>query len=148
VERVVLFLASGAYLGFVPLASGTFGSLLALPLLVALGRLDWPPLVVAALLVALVAVAMPICGRAGRIWGQVDSSRIVLDEICGMAIAGACLPPTWWTLGLAFLVFRVFDIVKPFPAGYFDRHVKNGAGVVLDDVVAGVYANLMVRVLT
>jgi phosphatidylglycerophosphatase A len=148
VDRLVVFLASGAYVGYVPVASGTFGSLLSLPLLVALGRSGWPPLAVVALISVASAFAMPICGRAGRIYGISDSSRIVLDEVCGMAIAGALLPPTWWTLGLAFLAFRFFDIVKPFPAGHFDRNVKNGFGVVADDLVAGIYANLVVRMLT
>jgi phosphatidylglycerophosphatase A len=148
VERTILFLASGAYVGYVPVASGTFGSLLALPLLVALAGTTWPPAVVGVVLVALIAIAVPICHRAGAAWGQVDSSYIVLDEICGMAVAGALLPANWWTLALAFLVFRIFDIVKPYPAGHFDRHVKNGFGVVADDVVAGVYANLVVRMLT
>lgn len=147
-DRLVVFLASGAYVGYVPVASGTFGSLLALPLLVGLGWSGWPPVVVVALIVVASVLAMPVCGRAGRIYGVSDSSRIVLDEICGMAIAGALLPPTVWTLGLAFFAFRFFDIVKPFPAGYFDRHVKNGFGVMADDLVAGLYANLVVRVLT
>jgi phosphatidylglycerophosphatase A len=145
VDRFVVFVASGAYLGFVPLAPGTFGSILALPLLVGLARLGWPPAAVIAAIVIAAAVAVPVCGRAGRIWGQTDSSRIVLDEVCGMLIAGALLPPTAWTLALAFVAFRFFDVVKPFPAGYLDRHVKNGFGVVADDLVAGVYANLVVR---
>ena len=144
---VVVLLATGGYVGYVPFAPGTFGSVLALPLLVAVARLEWSPVAVAVALGVLVLASIPVCARAGRIFGQTDSSRIVLDEICGMAIAGASLPPTAWALGLAFLAFRVFDIVKPFPASYFDRHVKNGAGVVADDVVAGIYANLVVRLL-
>jgi len=126
VDRVVTFLASGAYVGYAPVAPGTFGSLLAV----------------------VVAAAMPICGRAGRLFGQADSPRIVLDEVCGMLMAGALLPATAWTLGLAFVAFRVFDVVKPFPAGYFDHRVKNGFGVVADDLVAGIYAHLVVRVLS
>lgn len=147
-DRLVLFLASGAYVGYVPVASGTFGSLLAIPLLIGVGRSGWPAAVVVALLAAGSVIAMVVAGRASRIYGVHDSSRIVVDEICGMAIAGALLPPTAWNLALAFLVFRVFDIVKPFPAGHFDREVKNGVGVVADDLVAGVYANLVVRLLT
>jgi phosphatidylglycerophosphatase A len=147
VDRIVVFIASGAYLGFLPVAPGTFGSVLALPLLIGLARLEWPAGAILALIAVAAAVAVPICGRAGRIWGQTDSARIVLDEVCGMLIAGALLPPTWWTLGLAFLAFRLFDILKPFPASYFDRQVKNGFGVVADDLVAGVYANLVVRML-
>lgn len=146
-DRIVIFLASGAYVGYAPLAPGTFGSLLALPLLVALGSTAWPSLVIVALVVAAAALAMPVCGRAGRVYGVSDSSRIVLDEVCGMLVAGALLPPTAWTLALVFLAFRFFDIVKPFPAGHFDRNVKNGVGVVADDLVAGVYANLVVRML-
>jgi phosphatidylglycerophosphatase A len=148
VDRVVLFLASGSFVGYVPVAPGTFGSLLALPLLVWLGRAGLPAGAVVAFVGIAGLAAMPVCGRAGRLYGQVDSSRIVLDEICGMLIAGALLPPTAWTLALVFLAFRLFDIAKPFPAGHFDRHVKNGVGVVADDLVAGIYANLVVRMLT
>ncbi len=146
-DRVVLFLASGAYVGHAPVAPGTFGSLLALPLLVAFGRAGVPGWAVIAAIALASLCAMPICGRAGRIYGQVDSSRIVLDEICGMLIAGALVPPSLRTLGIAFAAFRLFDVLKPFPAGYFDRDVKNGAGVVADDLVAGIYAQLVVRML-
>jgi phosphatidylglycerophosphatase A len=146
VDRIVIFLASGAYVGYIPTAPGTFGSLLALPILVALARSSWSVAAVVMLTAIVAVAAMPVCGRAGRLFGQSDSSRIVLDEVCGMLIAGALLPPTIWALGLAFTAFRFFDIAKPFPAGYFDRHVKNGIGVVADDLVAGVYANLVVRV--
>lgn len=146
-DRIVIFLASGVYVGYIPVAPGTFGSVLALPLLLALARSGWSPAVIVALMGVAALLAMPVCGRAGRIYGEADSSRIVLDEVCGMLIAGALLPPTVWALGLAFAAFRFFDIVKPFPASYFDLHVKNGAGVVADDLVAGVYANLVVRML-
>ncbi len=145
-DRIVIFLASGAYVGYIPTAPGTFGSLLALPILVAVARSSWSVAAVVMLTAIVAVAAMPVCGRAGRIFGQSDSSRIVLDEVCGMLIASALLPPTTWALGLAFAAFRFFDIAKPFPAGYFDRHVKNGIGVVADDLVAGVYANLVVRV--
>ena len=99
-----------------PVASGTFGSLLALPLLVWLGRAGLPPAAVVGLIALVGVAAMPVCHRAGRIFGQVDSSRIVLDEVAGMLIAGALLPATAGTLVCAFLAFRFFDIVKPFPA--------------------------------
>lgn len=143
----MLFLASGSYVGYAPVAPGTFGSLLALPLLVALGRANAPAWAVVAAIVLASVGAMPICGRAGRIWGQVDSPRIVLDEVCGMLIAGALVPPTARTLAIAFAAFRLFDVLKPYPAGFFDRHVKNGVGVVADDLVAGIYAQLVVRML-
>ena len=147
-DRVVLFLASGAHVGHVPVAPGTLGSLLALPLLVGIGYAGLPAwLVVDGIALASLG-AMPICARAGRIYGQVDSPRIVLDEVCGMLIAGALVPPTVRSLAIAFAAFRFFDVVKVFPAGYLDRHLKNGIGVVADDLVAGIYAQLVVRLLT
>jgi phosphatidylglycerophosphatase A len=94
------------------------------------------------------ALAMLICHRAGVVYAEVDSGKIVLDEICGMLVAGAWIVPTGASLVLVFVLFRIFDILKPFPARYFDRHVKNGVGVVADDLVAGVYVNLLVRALT
>jgi phosphatidylglycerophosphatase A len=146
-DRVVVFLASGSYVGYLPGAPGTFGSLLALPLLAWLGGLDLAPTALVGVVIGAGLLAMPVCDRAGRIFGKTDSPRIVLDEICGMLVAGALLPATGRVLVLTFLAFRFFDIVKPFPAGWFDRHVKNGAGVVADDLVAGIYANLVVRML-
>jgi phosphatidylglycerophosphatase A len=148
VRHAITFLATGAYVGLIPIAPGTFGSVLALPLLVAIAALRLSPSVVVLAIVAVAALAMLVCERAGALYEDADSSRIVLDEVCGMLVAGALLPPTPRVLLLAFVLFRVFDIVKPFPARYLDRQVRNGFGVVADDLVAGLYANLVVRVLT
>ena len=145
-QTITTFLATGAYVGFVPVAPGTFGSLLALPLVVLLAGL--PTAVVLPVLGGFIVLAMAICDRAGCDRSDVDSGQIVLDEICGMLVAGALLDPTPGVLILAFVLFRVLDVVKPFPASWFDRRVHNGAGVVADDVVAGLYTNLLVRVLT
>ena len=146
-RRVTKFLATGAYVGLVPIAPGTAGSLLALPLGVGLARLELPAAWVVALLAAVALLSIPICDRAGRELGDPDSGRIVLDEICGMLIAGALIPPTTWSVLLTFTLFRVLDVCKPFPAGYLDRAYDNGVGVVADDIVAGIYANLLTRVL-
>jgi phosphatidylglycerophosphatase A len=148
VRHAITFLATGAYVGLIPIAPGTFGSVLALPLLIAIAALRLSPSVVVLAIVAVAAFAMLVCERAGALYADADSSRIVLDEVCGMLVAGALLPPTPRVLLLAFALFRVFDIVKPFPARYLDRQVRNGFGVVADDLVAGLYANLVVRVLT
>jgi len=147
VERAATFLATGAYVGYVPVAPGTFGSLLALPLALALAALALPAPAHVALLAALIAGSMAVCGRAARVLGD-DDGRIVLDEICGMLVAIALVAPTPWVLAAAFGFFRAFDILKPFPVGWLDRELKGGAGIVADDVVAGLYANLLVRVLT
>ncbi len=147
-RHVITFLATGAYVGYLPIAPGTFGSLLAIPLLCGLARARPAPLVLTAGLVLFSALAMGICQRAGAELADPDSGTIVLDEVCGMLVAGAWIVPTTLSLALVFLLFRVFDVLKPFPARYLDRHVRNGIGVVGDDLVAGLYANLLVRVLT
>lgn len=100
------------------------------------------------LLLALSTVlAIAIAGRADAIWQEHDSGRIVIDEIVGMAIALASFPPTWTNVIVIFVIFRVLDIVKLWPASWFDRRVPGGTGVVLDDVVSGIYANLVARIL-
>jgi phosphatidylglycerophosphatase A len=148
VRHVITFLATGAYVGYLPVAPGTFGSLLAIPLLCALARLRLTPAVLLAGLGAFSVLAMIVCHRAGVVYADADSGKIVLDEVCGMLVAGAWIVPTTASLVLVFVLFRLFDIVKPFPARYLDRHVRNGIGVVADDLVAGLYANLVVRALT
>ncbi len=147
-RNLIEFLATGAYVGRVPFAPGTAGSLLALPFGIGLAWLALPAGWVVMLLAAVSVLAIPVCERAGRELGDPDSGRIVLDEICGMLVAGALLPPTVRAMCLAFVLFRLFDVLKPFPASYFDRFHRNGVGVVADDVVAGIYANLLTRVLT
>ena len=146
-RHVITFFATGAYVGYIPVAPGTFGSLLALPLLLLAARLRLAPVELIAFLGAISALAMLVCHRAGVTYAEVDSGKIVLDEICGMLVAGAWIVPTALSLLLIFTFFRLFDVLKPFPARYFDRHVHNGIGVVADDLVAGVYANLVVRAL-
>jgi phosphatidylglycerophosphatase A len=147
VRRAITLLATGAYVGFVPVAPGTFGSLLAIPLLLGLAGLHLSALAEVVVIASAAAAAMPICDQAEREHGK-DSGCIVLDEVCGMLVAGALLEPTLVSLGLAFVLFRILDVVKPFPAGAIDRRVAGGIGVVGDDLVAGLYANLLVRMLT
>ena len=143
-----LWIAQGFGVGRIPLAPGTFGSLLGVPLLclIARARLSVPALV--AILAATSLSAMAVCHRAGVAFADADSGKIVLDEICGMLVAGAWIVPTATSLLVVFALFRLFDVWKPFPARYLDRRVRNGIGVVGDDLVAGVYANLVARVLT
>lgn len=145
---LILFLATGAYSGYAPVAPGTLGSLVALPLLLLFTRLFLiSPLLQSVLLVFLIGGACWVAGAAERYLGDHDSGKIVIDEIVGMLTAGVLLEMTPLRLFVAFFLFRLFDILKPPPARYFDQHVPGGAGVVLDDVCAGIYTNLLVRVL-
>ena len=100
------------------------------------------------ILIAVVSLSsMAVCHRAGIAFAESDSGKIVLDEVCGMLVAGAWIVPTAPSLLVVFVLFRLFDVLKPFPARYLDREVRNGIGVVADDLVAGVYANLVARAL-
>ncbi len=143
----ILFLATGAYSGYAPVASGTVGSLVALPFIFLSAQLLHvsPVLQVVVLILAIVGACW-VAGAAEQYLGEHDSGKIVVDEIVGFLTATALLEVTLPRLLVAFFLFRLFDILKPPPARYFDQQVPGGVGVVLDDVCAGIYANLIVRV--
>ncbi len=142
-NRLILFFSSNAGLGYSPVAPGTVGTLAGIPCFYLLARL--PAGLYTLSWLALLALACWAAHGAGRIYGVVDDSRIVIDELVGYLAAVAFLPFSWSTALLGFLFFRIFDIVKIPPASWIDRHWKNGLGVVLDDVVAGLYAALALR---
>jgi phosphatidylglycerophosphatase A len=147
-RALIIAIASGGYVGFIPFASGTFGSLVAIPLFFWFDHLR--PLSLAAYVSTYalsVALACWVAGKADAYLGEHDSHTIVIDEIVGYLAATMWLAPTWGNALGAFVVFRVFDVLKPFPAGYVDAHVPGGYGVVLDDVVSGIYTNLVMQVL-
>ncbi len=137
-RRFILFFASNGGLGYAPVASGTFGTLAGIPLFWLLARLPGPLWLLT--WTALLVLACWIADAAGRIYGVADDGRIVIDELVGYLATVALLPFSWPAALIGFLWFRVFDIAKPPPASWFDRRWKNGVGVVLDDVVAGIYA--------
>jgi phosphatidylglycerophosphatase A len=133
----VLALASGFGLGYVPLAPGTFGTLLAVPLFWAMSCQPWWLYLLS--VAALVALASWSAGVAGSYWGEPDSSKIVIDEVAGYVTTMFLAPATWQHALAGFVFFRMFDILKPWPSSYFDRKVHSGFGVVMDDIAAGVY---------
>jgi phosphatidylglycerophosphatase A len=131
----VIATALGA--GYAPVAPGTFGTAVAVPLAWALAAL---PLWQYALIVAAVTgLGIWAADRADRAWGTHDSGRIVIDEVAGYLVTVALVDRAHWIpLAVGFVVFRVLDIVKPPPVRWIDARVPGGAGVVLDDVAAGV----------
>jgi len=140
-----VLLAAFGPCGFSPVAPGTAGTLAAIPLAFGLSRLGWPAYLGAtALLFVLGAVA---AARAGRHWGVIDASRIVIDEVVGYLIAVALVPFSWPAALLGAAFFRLFDIWKPWPVSALDR-IESGLGVMLDDVVAAVFAWVALRVLS
>ena len=137
-----VWLATGFGIGRVaPFAPGTFGSVLGLPLAWALNGLA--PVAHALALAALCVSAAWIAQRAERALGHHDPSSIVVDEVCGMAIALAGHPLDATGMALGFAAFRFLDIWKPWPIRALDRGVAGGLGTVLDDVAAGLGANLL-----
>jgi phosphatidylglycerophosphatase A len=149
VDGVLRVLATGFWTGFFPVAPGTAGSLLAVALYVAVPALplgadgSFPTLAGGLFLVGLFALGVVASTRAEKEFGR-DGGPIVLDEVLGQWITLAGLRPDPGVLVAGFLLFRFFDIVKPFPAGV-SQSWKEGWGVMADDVFAGVYAALALR---
>ncbi len=141
-------LASGAGLGYVPYASGTFGSLLGVVLYVALWQAGMSTAAMAVVLVLATGAAIWLAGLAEELLQDHDSGKIVLDEVVGMAIALVGFAPTVGNVVAIFVLFRVLDVIKLWPASWIDRQMPGGLGVVLDDVVSGVYANVVANVVT
>lgn len=145
-DRFSVLWSTGLGAGFFPVASGTFGTLVALPFAWALSRVG-PWWLWALIVTAFIAISAVCAHRAGKIFGVVDSKYIVSDEFAGLFVAVGLLPFTWQTAVAGFFLFRFFDIFKPWPASFFDRKVQNGFGVTFDDVVAGLYARGVLEVL-
>ena len=142
-DRAVIFLATGLLIGNVPFAPGTFGSLIGLPLAFLLSRLNL--LLSASFILLFVFFAIAVASAAEKILSQKDPSKIVIDEIAGLIVTFAGLSFNLGTAIAGFIIFRAFDILKPFPIRALERKVPGGGGVVLDDVLAGIYANLILR---
>ncbi|MDD3562332.1 MAG: phosphatidylglycerophosphatase A [Candidatus Cloacimonetes bacterium] len=144
----ITFLASLFLIGFIPFAPGTFASLASygLYLLLPAWLYDGPyPYLLPIAIVALALIAVLICKKAEQILGE-DHGSIVIDELVGYFVATLFLPHNWLIGLYAFILFRVFDIAKPFPI-YRSQKLRNGWGVVIDDVLAGVYANVVLQIL-
>ena len=142
-RRLALLLASNCGLGYAPAIPGTFGTLAGLPAFWLLA--DLPPAAYLLAWAGITAVAVWAAGEAGRHYGVVDDGRIVIDELSGYLVTVAFLPWHWRTALLGFVWFRIFDILKPPPARWIDRHCKSGFGVVFDDVAAGLFAAAALR---
>lgn len=132
--------------GYSPVASGTVGTVAAIPFYLLLARLPLPVYLLT--LTAFFFLACWVSGRAEVIFQQKDSGKIVIDEVVGYLVTMIAIPFDWRYIVAGFFLFRFFDIVKIQPARWFDRQLKNGYGVVLDDVAAGVYAWLLLWLLT
>lgn len=142
-KGLILCLSSGSYLGYIPLASGTFGTLWGLPIFFLLSaqplRIQIPIIIVS------IALAVFLAGQAEKYWGKKDPSQVVIDEIVGYMVTVAGMSFSWTTAILGFFIFRIMDIVKPYPIRKIDQTIPGGWGIVLDDVLAGIYSQFLLR---
>ncbi len=134
----ILFFAFGFGSGLAKKAPGTCGTLVAVPLFALLAGLDLMTYI--ALILALYIFGVWICDKASEKLGVHDHQGIVWDEIVGYLITMVGMPLSWPTIIMGFILFRFFDIVKPWPIHVIDRQVSGGQGIMLDDVLAGVCA--------
>lgn len=142
-NRLGLFIATCGYLGYVPLAPGTFGSAAGLAVFYAV-RSTGSVSVELATIVVLFAIGIWSASAAERELGGIDPGPVVLDEVVGMLITLALLPVNGTGVIVGFLIFRVLDVLKPWPAARFER-LHGGLGVMADDGMAAIYGNLIMR---
>lgn len=139
----VHFLGFGFGAGLTPFMPGTMGSLAAVPIIFAMSYLPLWGFVAITLLSVLVGI--PICQKVSDDLAVHDHGAIVWDEIAGMMIVFIAIPMSWHALLLGFVLFRIFDIWKPWPISYFDKNVHGGWGIMVDDIIAGTFALFMLH---
>ena len=143
-KKTVIFIATGAYSGYSPFAPGTVGTLAAIPLYLLIAPLE--PWLYGAIVLALLPISFWSAGEAEKFFGTKDSKQIVIDEILGYFVTMFMAPAGWVYVIAGFFLFRIFDIFKPYPVNRFEK-LGGGIGVVMDDIMAGVYAALLLQVL-
>jgi phosphatidylglycerophosphatase A len=129
-------------IGFLPVAPGTFGSLAGATIYYLLWRHE---IVFYAALFLLIIIGFSVSGRAEVLFGKKDPKCVVIDEVAGVMIAFILVPFTWFNIAMVFLLFRFMDIVKPYPIRKLER-MPGSAGIMLDDILAGIYANLLFQI--
>ena len=139
------FFALGFGSGLSRLAPGTMGSLIAIPLYLALLPLTSTFYIVVVLFV--ICIGIIICGKAADSLSEHDHPGIVWDEIAGILLTFCFIPFSWLALILGFVLFRIFDILKPWPIKVIDQRVSGGLGIMLDDLIAAIFANICLRIL-
>lgn len=140
---MALFVATGGYVGRIPVAPGTFGSLAGLIICFFLSVTSLPTAVVVT--IALILVAVWASEIAEGILGEKDPGPIVIDEVAGMAVTLVGISFSVTTAIMGFVLFRLLDILKPPPVRWFQDNLPGGWGVVMDDVAAGIIGNILLR---
>jgi len=141
----ILLMATGFGVGYSPVAPGTLGTLVAIPVYYFLSNISSP--IYEITLIGFFFLSVWISENAEIFFGKKDDQRIVIDEMMGFLITMLWVPKTMRFIIIGFLLFRFFDILKPFPIRRLERRLKGGFGVVWDDVMAGVYGNIILHFL-
>jgi len=139
-----LFLATGFGIGLLPIAPGTFGSMLGVVLFLAIAHLYLHTFWLGMIILILFFVSYFAVQSALKIIKRSDPGEIVIDEILGMMLVMITIPPDPKWIFLAFILFRMFDILKPWPVNQVDSKLKNALGVILDDLLAAFYAGIVI----
>lgn len=139
------FIAFGFGSGALPVAPGTFGTLMAIPFYLIFSQLSWPFYLVITVILSI--ICMWICQKVAKDIGVHDHQGMCLDEFPGFFVTMIHAPHGIWWIVSGFLLFRLFDIWKPWPIRWADQHVTGGFGMVFDDILAGVYAYILMQIL-
>lgn len=145
-NRLALLISTFGYVGFFPIAPGTAGSFAALALYAVIRWVN-APLLEAFAMAVVFAAGVWAATRTESLLGTLDPGPVVIDEVLGMLMTLAWLPLSLTGVIAGFVVFRILDVLKPFPAGRLE-HLPRGWGIMLDDAMAGVYGQLVLRALT
>jgi phosphatidylglycerophosphatase A len=140
------FVAFGFGSGAVPFAPGTFGTLMAIPFYLAMQHMS--PILYLLLLIGITLGSMWLCEKVSKETNSHDHSGMCIDEIVGFLVTMFAAPQGFIWILLGFGLFRFFDIVKPWPIDYVDLNVKGGVGMILDDVLAGVYSLIILHIIS
>jgi len=131
--------------GLMPKAPGTFGTLVAIPVFILLSQFNiW---LYCALTLLITVAGIYLCSYTSKALGVHDHSGIVVDEIAGYLITMIAVPADVYWILLGFILFRIFDILKPWPISWIDKNLQGGFGIMFDDVIAGVFSLICLQII-
>lgn len=142
-KNPVMLVATGFGAGCAPVAPGTVGTMVAIPFIYLMQPLGLQAYVMTT--IAITIAGIWLCGAAASQLGEHDHPGIVFDEVAGYFITMIAAPPGWVWIVVGFVLFRIFDILKPWPISWLDRKVQGGLGIMLDDILAGLFALVIMQ---
>jgi len=138
----VKILSTFFYVGYLPFIPGTFGSLVGVALFYLTKN---SPFIYVLSILTMIILGFLTAGKAEKVFGKKDASCIVIDEIAGMLLSFMFIPYSRQTVIIAFVIFRIFDALKPYPAGSL-QNLRGGLGIMCDDIIAGLYTNIVLQI--